>query len=253
MIQTTSLGRRTFFKTSSAVAADLVFNHGRATRSAFEDIAEAAGGKSSARKLDGNSIETKVLDDDSFRGIGKKIARGISILNKNRTPEGYREAYHTFVLAYDKSTKNQDDGQYLGTGLIALMHAGKALQEAGNNIVEGLPIGDINTANNLKKAIELYGVALDLRIVFDAQGYTFLNIYTRELGFIKIPDEKLIRMRSAQAYEALFNMTSRREKFRYGLELLTTYGRLADLSEGYEKNGYLRRKEIVLKELHNIK
>ena len=42
MIQTTSLGRRTFFKTSSAVAADLVFNHGRATRSAFEDIAEAA-------------------------------------------------------------------------------------------------------------------------------------------------------------------------------------------------------------------
>ena len=200
----------------------------------------------------GSSLETKVENAD-IRFIGRKIAKGIKALDKSRKPEKYREAYNIFTSAYKDSTRRPDDGIYIGAGLIALMHAGKALQEAGNNIVEGLPIGDINTANNLKKAIELYHTALDLRIVFDAQGYPFLNIDTRELGFKKIPVEKLIRARLAQAYEPLFRMTNGREKFSHGLELLSTYGRLAELSEGYEKKEYLRQKEIVSKELDSLK
>lgn len=199
----------------------------------------------------GSQLESTVESEtEKLRNIGKKIAQAFNESDRNKNPKGYRNAYETLISAYNDSAKGFKTNElYVGFGLVALMHAAKVLLEAGNNIVEGRPFGDIYRGNNLKRALEHYGTALQLRMELDRIGSPITMISTPEIGFIKVADEKLIRKKIAKAYEDIVHLTKGTEKVGYQLSLFETYKRLVDLSEGFERNDYLKKSWELLKQI----
>ncbi len=233
-----TIARRGFLGTALGFGSDVAFNDGKATKSLLEKLADVGSAEASQHN---RGIESLTQDDVIY-----DINRALQKVKWGRSQKGYEDAFAHFSSIYDISMARYHqtkDEFFLRAAVVSAMYAGKSMLDASS-------LNNGKKMENLRNALFSYGNTLATR---QKLGTGKHDLYKKGIIDQPVADEKLIRKRTAEAYEELIRITSGREKENYLRSLIATYKRLTQLTDGTEKFNYQIRIQDVSAQLGKIK
>lgn len=229
------ISRRGFFGLGAGIGADLATG-GNVTKSALEAMADLAlPGEAEAALQIGQQKGIEYLTQEH---AVYDINRALQKVKGGRSQKGYEEAFVHFSSIYDKSMarfENTKDQFFLKTAVVGAMYAGWSMIDASS-------LNNGKKKTNLEMGLFMYGQALAAR---QKLGGAKHSVYKRNLIDLPVADEKLIRERAVEAYEALIPISSGKEKTTYLRSLVETYKRLVQLTDGTERINYRNRVQDI--------